>query len=320
MLPRFAGPSGIALAVALAACAAPERREIATPGARDGAGGPRVLAVLARPDDEVAFAGTLFKVTTFLGGACDAVVLTGGESSFEHAALAEPLYRRELGPGASREDRVEVRRAEMFASAEVLALRTLYFLEARDPGGTTDLDAVLGAGADEWDLAGLRAKLRAIVVEGEYDFVIAPAPAADSRAEHKAAALLATEAALALPEDRRPVVLVGQARGRDNASALAFAPEESGVPVGPFVFDRTQRFGPRDGLDYRIVVNWTIAAHKSQGALQLAVQRDEREEYFLFGVRDLASARKAADLFERLRGRQFERDGDARATTASASR
>jgi len=50
------------------------------------------------------------------------------------------------------------------------------------------------------------------------------------------------------------------------------------------------------------------------------VNRNEREEYFLFGIRDLAASRKAADLFERLRGRQFEGDERASARTASASR
>lgn len=323
MRPSPSSRIGLVLSLALAgACSGPERRDGVFPAAHGAdAGGPRVLAVLARPGDEVAFAGTLFKVTTFLDGACDAVVLTGGESSFEYAALAEPLYRLELSDSrASLELRGEVRRGEMLASAETLAIRSVYFLGAPDPGGTTDLDDVLGPKARRWDLAGVRSRLHGIVTQGDYDFVIAPAPVADARAEHKAAALLATEAVLALPPSERPIVLVGQARGSENASALAFAPEESGVPVGPFVFDRTQRFGPRDRLDYRIVANWAIAAHKSQGALQLAVNRNEREEYFLFGIRDLAASRAAATLFERLRGRQFvDEGGDERASARAAS-
>ena len=35
---------------------------------RDGATGPRVLVVVAHPDDEVAFAATLYKTTTALNG------------------------------------------------------------------------------------------------------------------------------------------------------------------------------------------------------------------------------------------------------------
>jgi hypothetical protein len=115
-------------------------------------------------------------------------------------------------------------------------------------------------------------------------------------------------------------VLVGQTRSSDNATALSFAPEESGVPVGPFVFDRTQKFGHQDRLDYRIVVAWAIAAHKSQGTMQLASGRGEREEFFLFGVRDLAASRKAAALFERLRERQFEPRSYAAPVAASAER
>ena len=49
-------------------------------------------------------------------------------------------------------------------------------------------------------------------------------------------------------------------------------------------FDRTQPFGHRDKLDYRVVVNWVIAAHKSQGTMQLAMNKGERERFFVLEI------------------------------------
>ena len=90
-----------------------------------------------------------------------------------------------------------------------------------------------------------------------------------------------------------------------DVAPLTFAPDETGVTVGPFVFDRTQKFGYQGKLDYRVIVNWLIAAHKSQGTMQLAMNQGEREEFFLFADRNLAASKKAAALFEALRGEQF---------------
>jgi LmbE family N-acetylglucosaminyl deacetylase len=194
----------------------------------------------------------------------------------------------------------------MRESAAILGVRELYFLDQRDHRYTTDVDEVLGEGAHVWDLAYVRARLHEILERGRYDFVVGLAPTPDTHAHHKAATALATEAVLAEPAGARPVVLVAQTRSDENASGLAYAPEETGVPIGPFVFDRRQKFGFQDALDYRIVVNWSIAAHKSQGTLQVGMNQGSREEFFLFGLRDLESSRKAAELFEKLRGKQFE--------------
>ena len=49
-------------------------------------------------------------------------------------------------------------------------------------------------------------------------------------------------------------------------------------------FDRTTPFGFRDSLDYRIVVNWVIAEHKSQGLFQMDYSKDELEQFWLFAV------------------------------------
>ncbi|MGB8846830.1 MAG: hypothetical protein WCC73_14185, partial [Terracidiphilus sp.] len=59
-----------------------------------------------------------------------------------------------------------------------------------------------------------------------------------------------------------------------------------------FVTDRAVKFGFKDALDYQIIVNWVIAAHKSQGAFQMDMNRADREE---FVVLESATPSEAAD-------------------------
>ena len=84
--------------------------------------------------------------------------------------------------------------------------------------------------------------------------------------------------------------------------------------AGPFVFDRTQTFGYRERLDYRVIVNWVIAAHISQGTMQLAMNRGDEELFHLFELNGEDAEERAAALFESLREPQFE----ARVYEASA--
>ncbi len=293
------------LCLLLAGCASAPRSR-ATKSELSRSDGPRVLAVIAHPDDECAFAATLYKITTFLGGACDLVVITDGEGGFKFSTLAEPIYGLELSDEAiGRAELPAIRRREMLDAAKLLQLRDVEFLDQQDHRYTTDIAEVLGSDAHVWDLGLVRRALSARLAAERYDFVFALAPTPDTHAHHQAATALAAEAMLALPAHQRPVMLIAQTRFEDSASPLIFAPEESGVTVGPFVFDRTQKFGYQQKLDYRVVVNWAIAAHKSQGTMQLAMNQGEREEFFLFGDRNLEASKKAAALFEALRGAQF---------------
>lgn len=318
-------PAALLLAMLLGSgCAAlggdVERVNVTT---RHWAAGPRVLAVIAHPDDEVAFAATLYKLTTQLDGICDLFVITNGEGGFKYATLAERTYGLELtDEQVGRAELPRIRRQELADSARVLGVRRLLLLGEQDHRYTADVEEVLGPQAQVWDLARVRAELQGALAGERYDFVFALAPAEGTHAHHKAATALAAEAVLAVPVEQRPVMLVGTVRGTEGFSTLAFAPEELGVPTGPFVLDRRQRFGHQDKLDYRIVVNWAIAAHKSQGTLQLYANQGEREEYYLFGDRRIEASRKAAALFEALARTQFAQRsyGESAGTNAGARR
>ena len=57
-------------------------------------GTARVVA--PHPDDEIAFAGALYKTSTLLDGRCDVAGITNGEGGFKYSTLAERIYGLEL--------------------------------------------------------------------------------------------------------------------------------------------------------------------------------------------------------------------------------
>jgi len=286
------------------ACSTPTLRELRSSA---GAGGsPRVLVVTAHPDDEIAFAGALYKISTHLGGVVDLLVITNGEAGYKYSTLAERLYGAKLtDEEVGRRLLPEIRARELAESAYYLGIHGVKLLGEKDHQYTQELDEVFGPNAKIWNLERVRRELDDVLTNGRYDFVFGLRPRPTTHAHHKAATLLAAEAVLAQPEARRPVMMVVQVVDHSSASPLEFAVNDGGLVVGPFPFDRTQKFGHEGKLDYRIVANWGIAAHKSQGTMQNFMRRGEREEYFLFGEQRLEGARMAAELFERLREPQY---------------
>ena len=74
----------------------------------------------------------------------------------------------------------------------------------------------------------------------------------------------------------------------------------------PFMFDRTAKFGFRDALDYKIIVNWLIAEHKSQGTMQLLMNQGDYENYWYLDINDPSKKQKTAELFEKLKVNNFK--------------
>ena len=67
--------------------------------------------------------------------------------------------------------------------------------------------------------------------------------------------------------------LPGWPQRRTEAAILEGLPERAASfqrAAAGLLTDRTVKFGFRNALDYQIIVNWVIAAHKSQGAYQMA--------------------------------------------------
>ena len=65
-------------------------------------------------------------------------------------------------------------------------------------------------------------------------------------------------------------------------------------------------FGFQDRLDYRIIVNWVIAEHKSQGIMQLYLNSFDTERSFFFAIDDDAGVARAKALFARLSDRSLK--------------
>ncbi len=201
-------------------------------------------------------------------------------------------------------------------------MRRIEFLAERDHRYTTDLAEVLGPEARVWELARIRAALARALADEPYDFVFALRPTATTHAHHQAATRLAREAVLATPASRRPALLIGSVSSPSQPSESPTSPDGVDLPAPTFHFDRLQSFGFQSKLDYRVVVNWEIAAHKSQGTMQLAMNRGEREEFALWGTESEADVAAATELFRRLAEPQFESKtyGASAGTNAEAKR
>jgi LmbE family N-acetylglucosaminyl deacetylase len=280
---------------AVAACGA-------SPAAGEATAAPRVLLVTAHPDDEAVFAGAAYKIAHSLRGSVDLAVVTNGEGGFRYAALAESIHGLELTREAiGRAHLPRIRKAELMAAGALLGVREFFFLDQPDGGYTERARAVL---EEQWDAAAVRGRLRQILLRGGYDFVFVLLPTASTHGAHQASALLLLEAVESLPAGERPAVLGSTDHRRgDPRPEFGGRPEFPATRVragAPLEFDRRQKFGYLARLDYRIVVNWVIAEHKSQGLMQTLVNDADAELFFVFALNDGRGAEAAAALFARL--------------------
>jgi LmbE family N-acetylglucosaminyl deacetylase len=264
----------------------------------------RVLIVTAHPDDDATFAATVYKITHDLHGTVDLALITNGEAGYKYSTLAESYYGAELtDPKVGREKLPTIRKRELMNGGAIVGIRNYYFLEQQDNQYTLDVDSVF---AHVWDVSGTRERLKGIIERGGYHYIFCLMPTPDTHGHHKGATILALEATQQLPAAKRPIVLAGATVRKPDTAAMTFR----GLPNHPltrissdapsFSFDRTQKFGFRNALDYNIIVNWVIAEHKSQGTMQLLMNSGDIERFWYFDVDDRASVERTRALFERL--------------------
>ncbi|HEU0119130.1 MAG TPA: PIG-L family deacetylase [Bryobacteraceae bacterium] len=259
------------------------------------AAGPKVLVVVAHPDDEYYCAAVLYRLTHELGGTADLAVLTNGEAGYRYSSLAERIYGRRLTEELlGRQALPAIRRRETLRAGRILGIRRHYFLKERDFQYTLDLEEALSLG---WDAERIVRFLANRMRRERYDFVITVLPVTDTHGHHQTATLLALQAA----GKNGPVVLGAEpARLADPVREFAANPGHPLLAAHPggsvHTFDRRRSFGFRNELQYNIVVNWVIAEHKSQGAFQNDSGRHDCERYWVLGGREDAPTR-AAELF-----------------------
>jgi LmbE family N-acetylglucosaminyl deacetylase len=240
---------------------------------------------VAHPDDEYYVAATVYRIASELGGTVDQVVITNGEAGFHYAQLAERFYGVTLtGERDGRTHLPSIRKEETRRAGRILGIRNQYFLDERDNRFALDADEAL---TQVWNRGRVVDSLVARLEAEPYDFVFVILPREDTHGHHKAAAVLALEAASRVSPERRPVVL-----GAEPAHSAGATPEFRGLRNFPttatlsgapaFSFDRTRSFGHDGALRYDIVVNWVIAEHKSQGLFQSDCGRHDVERFWLF--------------------------------------
>ena len=278
---------------------------------------PRVLLVVAHPDDESCFAATVYEITHNLGGTVDQFVVTNGEGGYRYSLLAESYYGVKLTDEAvGRAALPEIRKRELLEAGRYLGINDHFFLNQRDVRNTKDIDEVLG---QHWVPGVALAAVGRRLATGHYDFVFTLFPSPETHGAHKAAAITALDAVRQMAEMRdRPVVLGCQTAPADSAPASPARPSTpaAGAPgpswkgfesarhpfqVAPevFVTDRNVKFGFNSVLSYQVIVSWVVAAHKSQGAFQASApaSRADLEEFVILegGAKPAAAEERASE-------------------------
>ncbi len=266
---------------------------------------PNVLIVTAHPDDEVAFAVAVYKITHELHGNIDLALITNGEGGYKYSTLAESYYGIELtDEKVGRENLPRIRKQELMNAGKILGIRNYFFMDQLDRKYTTDERDPLDTA---WDVGLVMVNLRRIMMNVKYDYVFCLLPIPETHGHHKAATMLALQTAEQLPTDHKPIVLGASESNKNDTAKTIFVQlkdyKETAInknaPV--FMLDRTTKFGYKNTLDYKIIVNWEIAEHKSQGTSQLGMNRGDFENFWYFNINDAAGIEKARALFEELK-------------------
>jgi LmbE family N-acetylglucosaminyl deacetylase len=248
---------------------------------------PKVLLVVAHPDDEYTFAGSVYRIAKEFRGTVDQVVITNGAAGYRYSELAEQFYQANL----TREDvgrarLPEIRRRETLAAGRILGIRRHYFLGQADTRYTLDPEEAMRA----WDTRAVDRFLSRLLERERYEYVFTLLPTPETHGHHQAATLLALRAVETLAPEARPVVLGGDpARASDPVRAYAGSP-----PV--LCFHRDAKFGFHESLSYQIVVNWVIAEHKSQGLFQTDCNKHDEERFWMLRTESASATRRIEEL------------------------
>jgi LmbE family N-acetylglucosaminyl deacetylase len=264
------------------------------------AGGLKILIVVAHPDDEYAFAATIYRITHELNGTVDQVVITNGEGGYRYSQLAESIYGVELTKeDVGRKYLPAIRKEETLRAGKILGVRHHFFLDQKDARFTLDGNEAIG---QLWDTGAIVAKVTELLESERYDYVFTLLPTAETHGHHQAATLLALEAVAKLPADSRPAVLGSEPAGPDTPQvhftgrdAWPVMKVRAGAPV--WSVNRERHLGYQGALNYNIVVNWVIAEHKSQGLFQTDCGKHNREQFWLFDVSGGHALEAASRLF-----------------------
>lgn len=262
---------------------------------------PKILLVTAHPDDDALFSATVFKTTRLLDGVVDLALVTNGEGGYKYSTLGNYIYGKELDKEeVGRANLPGIRKKELMAGGDIVGIRNYYFFDQKDEEYSLDPVNPL----EKWNTDYIQKRIQKIILEEHYDFIFTMLPSPQTHAHHKASAILALRAVKALPNDKRPIILSTTiTRGKSEAVAFkmldGYPITEVAQSIEPFTFDRSQKFGHNDELDYNMIANWVIAEHKSQGTMQQFMGADQAtEQYLYYSINSAENAAKVRAFFK----------------------
>jgi N-acetylglucosamine malate deacetylase 2 len=263
----------------------------------------KALVVIAHPDDESTFAVTLYKIAKEQKGIVDIAVITNGEAGFKYSTLAENYYGLELtDEKVGRENLPRIRKQELMNAGKILGIRNYYFFDQQDAKYNLDEHDPLDT---SWNTTWVLSRLKELVSNNKYDFIFTLVPQTTTHAGHKAATILALRAVNSLPENDRPVILAASIfRKTDTLQRFHqlynYKETETIGDTALFKMDRTVSFGFKNQLNYKAISNWEIAEHKSQGAMQKAMNEGDEEIFWLYNLNKPTATALAKQLFKKL--------------------
>jgi len=266
--------------------------------------GPKILVVTAHPDDETGMAAVIYKVTHELNGTVDQCVITNGEGGYKYSTLAEAYYNLELtDEKIGRENLPRIRKQELVNAGKIIGMNNIYFMDQKDAHYGLDEREPLDT---TWNVTLVTTRLKEIMSNTKYDYVFCLLPVPETHAHHKAATMLALRTVQQLPVSQRPIVLGVTGSSLKDTTTVQFEQlknyAETKVEKGTvYSFDKSTPFGYKNKLSYKIVVNWEIAEHKSQGTMQLAMNYGDLENYWYFAINPAEGKEKCKAFFEQLK-------------------
>lgn len=267
--------------------------------------GPKVLVVTAHPDDETGMAVVIYKITHDLKGSVDQCVITNGEAGYKYSTLANDYYGLDLtDPEIGRANLPRIRKQELINAGKIIGMNNIFFLDQKDAHYGLDEHEPMDT---SWDVKWTSACLKDILTKTKYDYIFCLLPIPETHGGHKAATLMALRAVLNLPEQQRPIILGVSGSSKTDTTMQRFHQLKSYTETkidgdtALYKFDMSVPFGYKGMLNYKIIVNWEIAEHKSQGAMQLYMNHGDYEDFWYFAINNPSGKAKCTALFEQLK-------------------
>ena len=196
-----------------------------------------------------------------------------------------------------------IRKRELMNAGNILGINQYYFLDQLDSHyGVNERDPL----DTTWDAAMVKKRIVQFLVKGHYDFVFCLLPEPGTHAGHKAATILALDAVSAMSETGRPIVLGALTHNKaDTMYRFKQYKNYSNTKVlcdtCMFRIDRTASLSYRNRINYKIISNWEIAEHKSQGVMQMAMNDGDYEQFWYFAINNKAGIKTTQNLFAQLK-------------------